>query len=68
MPPERATGLQRHLRGFVGPYHRTDDGVRHSPLNHYRSCRRTFRQTRRRALLSTWLAYYVNWTERGSRP
>ena len=62
------TALRRILRGFIGPYHVTYIGGRHSPWNHYRACRRSFAQSRRRAALSTWLAYYVNWTEPGSRP
>ena len=62
------TALQRHLRGLVGPYHRGYDGARHSPRSHYRACRHSFGQPRRRALFSTWLAYYVNWDEKRARP
>jgi hypothetical protein len=56
------------LRGFVGPYYRDRDGDAHSPWNHYRAVRRTFGQSRFRAALSTWLAYYVNWNEKQARP
>lgn len=60
--------MRRLLRGFVGPWHVSYRGDRFSPWNHYRGVRRNFGESRRRAMRSTWMAYYVNWDEKQARP